>query len=79
MLLYPIISYHIRSYQIISYHILSDPIISYHILSYTTLNKSLLVSTNEGRTMREENRLKLSTINKVYLYEIKDNVILSGP
>jgi len=48
------------------------------MLLYPTLNSSLLVSSNEGRPMTEEKRLKLSTINKFYLYEIKDGVILSG-
>jgi len=48
------------------------------MLLYPTLNRSLLVSSNEGRPMSEEKRLKLSTINKFYLYEIKDGVILSG-
>jgi hypothetical protein len=48
------------------------------MLLYPTLNRSLLVSSNDGRPMSEEKRLKLSTINKFYLYEIKDGVILSG-
>lgn len=48
---------------------------------YPTLNRSLLVSSNEGcgaRAMSEENRLKLSTINKFYLYAIKDGINFSG-
>ena len=48
------------------------------MLLYPTLNRSLLVSSNEGRPMSEEKRLKLNTINKFYLYEIKDGIILSG-
>ena len=48
------------------------------MLLYPTFNRSLLVSSNEGRPMSEEKRLKLSTINKFYLYEFKDGVILSG-
>ena len=48
------------------------------MLLYPTFNRSLLVSSNDGRPMSEEKRLKLNTINKFYLYEIKDGVILSG-
>ena len=48
------------------------------MLLYPTFNRSLLVSSNDGRPMSEEKRLKLNTINKFYLYEIKDGEILSG-
>jgi hypothetical protein len=47
------------------------------MLLYPTLNISLLVSSNDGRAMNEKNRIKLSTINKFYQYEIKDGIILS--
>ena len=43
------------------------------------LNKSLLVSSNEGKAMSEATRIKLSTINKFYQYEVdKKSVILVG-
>jgi hypothetical protein len=49
------------------------------MLLYPTLNKSLLVSSNEGIAMSEETRIKLSTINKFYQYEVdKKGVILAG-
>lgn len=48
------------------------------MLLYPTLNSSLLVSSNDGRAMAEKDRIKLSTINKFYQYEVKDCVILNG-
>jgi len=49
------------------------------MLLYPTLNKSLLVSSNEGKAMSEATRIKLSTINKFYQYEVdKKGVILVG-
>lgn len=49
------------------------------MLLYPTLNKSLFVSSNEGIAMSEETRIKLSTINKFYQYEVDTKgVILVG-
>ena len=48
------------------------------MLLYPTLNSSLLVSSNGGRAIAEKERIKLSTINKFYQYEVKDGEILNG-
>ena len=48
------------------------------MLLYPTLNSSLLVSSNDGRAMAEKDRIKISTINKFYLYEVINGVILKG-
>lgn len=48
------------------------------MLLYPTLNSSFFVSSNDGKAMTEKNRIKLSTINKFYQYEVKDGVIISG-
>lgn len=46
------------------------------MLLYPTLNSSLLVSSNNGLPMSEENRIKLNTITKIYQYEVKNNFII---
>jgi len=49
------------------------------MLLYPTLNKSLLVSSNEGKAISEATRIKLSIINKFYQYKVeKKGIILVG-
>jgi hypothetical protein len=48
------------------------------MLLYPTLNRSLLVSSNDWSPMLEEKRKKLSSINIFYQYEIDEGLIIPG-